>query len=247
MPEGPSTWDGTAEVNDTVFQVVADIINTQGDLTAEATITSDLLGTASYSLTGTHDPRTGDFAFAPEAWIEAPPIEIEVVGMRGTFDPETNTLSGLMSDYAGMQDNALTGGPVELALVSGDGEPTQIGDEANALPSPASFTGTYICSGPEREVELKLAASEAGAYTGELTFGDLTIADGYGTFEVTAVHNPTTGGLTLVPGLYTASETEENFVAFFVDGTFNATNGSLNGEGRTNVGPCPSAAWNVAL
>lgn len=249
LPEGDSTWTGTVTVSDRLFPVDVALTNTGGDVVGQVTISDNPdspmgLGTGIYSVTGTHEPVSGRIAMAPLDWIQEPEIQIELVGVSGTYDPASQTLSGTVADYASGTDNTLTGGPAELTLVTGDGAPTAIGDLGAALPEgERAFTGTHQCTGGQREIAGTLTYDGVGDVSGELSFGDLTLADGTSTFAFTGVHNPSTGGLTLVPGLY--SENVGTFASFFVEATYDPGADAFTGEGRINVGSCPSDLWNA--
>jgi hypothetical protein len=244
MPEGDSTWTGTVSVSDRSFPVEVALTNTGGDVAGQVTIQDDPdapmgLGTGIYSVTGTHEPVSGRIAIAPQDWVQEPDLQIELVGLSGSYDPATQTLSATVADYASGADNTLTGGPAELSLVTGDGTPTAIGGLGAALPEgERTFTGTHQCIGGEREVAGTLTYDGVGDVSGELSFGNLTLADGTSTFAFTGVHNPSTGGVTLIPGLY--SENVGTFAAFFVEATFDPGDDAMAGEGRINVGSCPS-------
>lgn len=245
MPEGVSTWEGTMEVSGLSFQLSVEITNTGGDLTAVAHFEeeeTEYFGPGSYTLTGTHSPHSGLFALAPDEWLEVPPYQTpELLGLFGTYDPETNILNGTAADYASGENNSLGGGEAALVLVSGDGAPTPSGSGELALPETTLFSGTHQCTGPVRELEGEIVYDGSGGLSGSITFGDPDFSDGSATFEFTGVHNPDNGRITLVPGLYT--DTTPAYLSFFVEALHEPAAGTLNGEGRTGSGPCAAEGW----
>jgi hypothetical protein len=252
LPEGMSTWSGQLEVNGVLFAAEASITNTGGDLQAAVTIMDHPdqplgFGEAEYSLTGTHEPGSGLVALAPDAWIVDPPTPIELVGFDGSYDPDTQTLSGVVVDYASGLDNSLTGGPAILELVDGPGEPTVVGDEAASLANGSqTFTGQLQCTGPVREVEGQLVYDGQGSVSGSLTLGDPGLGTPLGTFAISGVHNPSTGGITLIPGLWDP-DTNHNILTFFIDGTYDPDTGEFVGDQRTNTAVCPPGTWQTSI
>jgi hypothetical protein len=161
------------------------------------------------------------------------------------YDPEAKVISGMLVDYAAGEDNTLAGGPLTIELVDGDGEPTVVGDEAAALADGSQvFVGSMSCTGAARDSETTLVYDGAGGVSGELRLGDPDFVSPLGTFAVTGVHNPSTGGLTLIPGLWL--ESFDSKLTFFIDGTFDAGSGAFNGDVRTNTSACPPATWESA-
>jgi len=246
LPTGTSAWTGSGEVNGLTFLVDATLDNVGGDLTGTVTVRDSPeapvgVGEGTYAVSGTHEPVSGLVALAPDDWIEMTDFQIEVLGLLGTYDAETGEIDGTLGDYATADDNVLRGGPITLVLESGDGEPLQAGDEALSLPvdEAVTFVGSHRCSSSQREATATLTYDGEGFVSGTLSYGDLTLVDGTNTFEVTGVHNPSTGGVTLMPGLYT--ETGGNsYLTFYLDGTFDPAAGSLDGQGRTTLGACPT-------
>ena len=51
---------------------------------------------ASYSVTGTYDAKTGGFHLEPKSWIGPHPAVLEMIGMEGTRDPASRKLMGKM-------------------------------------------------------------------------------------------------------------------------------------------------------
>lgn len=247
LPEGSSRWEGAFEAGGMSFAVALDLANSGGDLSGVVTIVDDGITPAqfagsSYSVTGTHEPFSGRVALAPQDWIEEPSVAVELLGLSAVYDPTSDTLAGTVADYASGVDNNLEGGPGSLSRVSGDGAPTVEGDLALALPTGSTaFAGTHQCTGSEREIAGTITFDGEGAVSGELSFGDLTLAENAHTFEFTGVHNPSTGGITLVPGLYT--ETDGAYAAFFVEALLDPQENGFFGEGRVNVGSCPPDLW----
>jgi hypothetical protein len=248
LPEGVSTWKGTAELGSLAFEIEVTITNAGGDLEASITITDDpnapiQVGTHVFSCTGTHEPTAGLVALAPTAWIVEPEFALlELVGFAGSYDPATKRLSGALVDYAKGGDNVVTESSVNLDLVDGPGEPTVRGDEASSLVvGSQSFTGTSECTGPVRETAGSIEYDGAGGVSGTISLGDPTLATPLGTFAVTGVHNPSTGGLTLVPGLWT--DTMDTKLTFFVDGTHDPTTKKYEGDMLTNIAACPADTW----
>ncbi|HMV68982.1 MAG TPA: hypothetical protein PKA64_19190 [Myxococcota bacterium] len=246
LPSGDSAWEGEGVINGFTILLTLELSNDGGDLTGEATIEDDPeaplgLGTGIYTLTGTHDPESGLIAFAPNAWVRSPLFESELIGFIGAYDPETDTIDGNLADYASEPDNQLLGGPASVTRTSGDGAALEAGDGGAGLPEGTRpYTGSQQCTSDEREAEGELTYDGAGAVSGTITFGDYTLAEGRHTFAFTGVHNPSTGGVTLVPGLF---ETEGRYVSFFVDATYDPSADTFNGDGRTNTGPCPPGLW----
>ena len=247
LPEGDSTWEGTIEVSGIVFPFSLELTNSGGDLSGAALFedhpdTPLGFGSGRYTLTGTHEPGSGLVAMAPGEWLDEPDIELELLGFSGVYDADTDAMTGMAADYASGSDNALVGGPASLTRTGGSGAPTAVGARAAALPTDTrSFSGTYTCTSSEREVAGELTYDGAGALTGTVSFGDLSLAESTNTFAVTGVHNPSTGGVTLIPGLY--SETDRTFATFFVEATYDPAADAFAGGGRVNVGPCPTEAW----
>ncbi len=91
----------------------------------------------------------------------------------------------------------------------------------------------------------ELTYDGGGSVSGAISFGDPTLAESTNTFAFTGVHNPSTGGLTLIPGLYT--QTDAAFATFFVEATYDPSADSFSGEGRINVGSCPDGLWQVGF
>lgn len=251
LPEGESTWRGSFMVNGLSIATELVLTNAGGDLTGQMTVSDDPeapigLGRGEYSVSGTYEPTSQRIAIAPNAWSVEPSVMIELLGFLGAYEPERGAMAGTVADYASGDDNTLAGGPGQLLFVSGDGAPTAAGAGANSLPvGSRSFTGRYQCGGPEREVTGDLTFDGGGAVSGTVTYGLPTLADGSNTFVFTGVHNPTTGRVTLVPGLYTSSVT--SLVAMFVEASYDPTDDAIRGGGRTNVGPCAVQAWDVAF
>lgn len=251
LPEGSSTWTGNMEVGSFNFLLDLELENSGGALVALATFADDPeapagMGTATYRLTGTHEPGSGLLALAPDDWVGEARDELELLGATATYDPETQTLTGLVADYASGTENELVGGPLSATLVSGDGAPTTEGDRARGLAEGAhSFTGTLQCTSSQREVEGSLEYDGQGAITGSMIIGDTSVSSPLGTFEFTAVHNPTTGGLTLVPGLWV--DPDHSTVTFFIDGSYDPGTGLFTGDQRTNSNACPDDTWSVTV
>lgn len=251
LPEGTSTWTGTMEVGGFPFLLAFTLENTGGDLVAEATFEDDPdapagIGSATYQLTGTHDPTNGLLALAPDRWVGEPRDDLELLGATATYDPDTRTLTGRIVDYASGDDNSLAGGPLTATLASGDGEPTRIGDLGRALEvGSRTFSGTMRCTSAEREVEGAFEYDGAGGLVGSMTIGDPGLDTPLGKFEFTGVHNPTTGGITLVPDLWIRPT--HTLVTFFVDGLHDPGSGAFTGDQRTNTDACPDDTWSVVI
>jgi hypothetical protein len=242
LPSGTSTWSGEIEV--AAFQFVTDVEldNDGGDLTAVVSFAAEAL-TGAYRVTGTYDPGSETFALVPENWTEEPAIAVEMFGMIGRY--EDGALVGEARDTASGDDNTLYGGPLTLQWQSGSGAAVAVGSADHTLVS-SDFSGMFRCSTATRPVEGRLDHDGNGGLTGTLTFADTEIGvDDIGTFELLGVHNPSTGGVTLVPDLWTA--TDRNFATFFVDLTHDGADGSLLGDTRINVGGCATDEFDVAL
>lgn len=251
LPEGSSTWTGAMEVGGFNFLLDLTLENTGGDLVAIATFADDPeapagMGTATYQLTGTHEPTSGMLALAPDDWVGEAREELELLGATATYDPDTQTLTGVIVDYASGSENNLLGGPMSASLVSGDGAPTAEGDRGKALSEGAhTFVGTLQCTSSVREVEGTLDFDGQAAIAGAMTIGDTSVSTPLGAFEFTAVHNPTTGGLTLVPGLWV--DPDHSTVTFFIDGAYDPSTSLFNGDQRTNTNACPDDTWSVTI
>lgn len=251
LPEGSSSWTGNMEAAGFPFLFEVDIVNTGGDLTATATFTDDPedpsgIGGGTFTLQGTHSPESGLVALAPTAWVDPPDIEVELVGLEATWDPEARTLTGTVADYASGTNNTLSGGPLSATLVSGDGAPSTLGDEGASLADgELSFSGTMQCTSDPREVVATLTHDGTGGLSGQLTIGDPGLDDPLGVMEFTGVHNPTTGGITLVPGLWV--DPDHTILAFFIDGTYDPATGAFTGDQLTNVAACPAGTWSVSF
>ena len=251
LPEGSSTWSGTMEVGGSTFLLDFTLENTGGEVEATATFTDDPdapagMGTGTYTLKGTHEPVSGLLALAPIAWVVEPELDLELLGATATYDPATGTLQGMIVDYATGESNTLLGGPMEATMTSGDGAPTVVGDLGAALSTGShTFVGTIQCTSSVREVEGTLEYDGAGAVAGTMTIGDTGLDTPLGTFAYSGVHNPSTGGLTLAPGLWVDSEANTN--TFFVNGSYDASSGAFTGDQLTNTAACPPDTWNVTV
>lgn len=251
MPEGESAWSGTMEVGGQNFLADFELNLTGGDVRGSITFRDDPedpagFGEGTYDVRGTHEPTSGLLALAPYAWTETPDVESELLGFLGVYDGEAEELVGAIVDYATGVDNFLVGGPARASLVSGDGEPVAEGDGSAALSEGANtFTGTVQCTGPVRDVVLTLDYDGAGAVEGSLTVGDIGVDTPLGTYAVAGVHNPSTGGITLTPGLWTDFDT--SVLTFFVHGSFDPSSGAFDGDQLTNVDACPRGTWQAAI
>lgn len=249
LPEGVSTWTGQGEIDGLTFGYDVTITNNGGDLTATAKITDDAglgLGSPEFALSGTHEPTAGRVALAPNDWITPPDIDIELIGLEGVYEPEAKTLSGMFVDFAKGTENYLLGGPVTLTLVDGPGAATIRGDESRSLVAGSQkFSGQLQCTGPVRETEVELIYDGAGGLTGTLKVGDPGLATPIGAFAITGVHNPSTGGITLVPGLWINDQGAS--LAFYIDGTYDPMTGSFNGDQWTNTAACPTGTWKSTI
>lgn len=236
LPQGDSTWEGSLEIGGVSADVVFDLTNEGGDLDGAVTFAAET-GLGTYTLTGTYEPTSNQIAMAPGDWVGANP-NIELNGFWGTYDPDAGTISGTVSDTASQNNNVLYGGPFLVTLAGGGGDPTPIGDRAQAFPASASFTGTMYCASVERPVGGTLDYDGAGWVSGELTFADEDLSDPHGTFEIFGVHNPDNGNITLLPGLYTESLGDRNFATFWFDGVYDPSDGSYVADHRINQGGC---------
>lgn len=249
LPEGVSTWTGQGVINSLTFGFDVTITNSGGDLTATATMKDDPglgLGSPEFALSGTHEPTAGRVALAPNTWITPPDVNIELIGLEGVYDPAAKTLTGTLVDFAKGTENFLLGGPFTLTLVDGAGAATTRGDESKSLAiGSQKFSGQLQCSGPVRETEGELVYDGAGGLTGTLTVGDPGLATPIGAFTITGVHNPSTGGITLVPGLWI--DDQGAVLAFYIDGTYDPGTGSFNGDQWTNTAACPTGTWKTTI
>lgn len=251
MPEGISTWKGVAEGNDYTLLAEATITNTNGDLTASITLSDDPnapLGfvTGVYTLTGTHEPTAGLVALAPGAWTVEPTPLIEHSGFMGSYDPAMKRLAGRIASFASGQNNRVDGGTMTLDLVDGPGEPTVRGGEGASLVAGShKFSGTLQCSGPVRETEGTLDYDGVGGVAVTVTLGDPDLASPLGTYEMSGVHNPSTGGITLTPGLwidYGGAKANS-----FVDGAYDPVTRRFDGDLLSFDSSCPPATWKSTL
>jgi hypothetical protein len=252
LPEGATTWTGSMELGGFPFLIDFELDLTGGDVRGTVSFQDDPeepsgFGSATYRVRGTHEPSSGLLALAPYEWIEEPDRESELLGFIGAYDGETEELVGTIVDYATGMDNTLLGGPVRATLVSSDGgDPTAVGDGAHGLTVGANpFTGTTQCTGPVRDVAGTLDYDGGGAIEGTLTIGDLGVDNALGTFAATGVHNPSTGGITLVPGLWI--DFNVSVLTFFVHGAHDATTGAFEGDQLTNVDACPRGLWDATV
>lgn len=247
LPEGVSTWAGQGEIDDLPLQFDVTITNSGGDLTATAKITDNPgLGSPEFALSGTHEPSAGRVALAPNNWIVQPDLPIELIGVEAVYDPEAKTLTGTLVDFAKGSENYLRGGPLTLSLVDGPGEATIRGDESRSLTvGSQTFSGQLQCTGPVRETAGELVYDGAGGLTGSLTVGDPGLDNPIGAFTITGVHNPSTGGITLVPGLWI--DDQGTVLTFYVDGTFDPETGSFTGDQWTQIAACPTGTWNTTI
>ncbi len=252
LPEGSSTWGGRFEVAGSGFLADLTLVNTGGDLTATVTFDDDPeassgLGRGVYSLTGTHEPRSGRVVLAPEAWTEAPAMSVELLGFDATYDPNAGTLTGTVVDYASGQDNTQAGGEGVFTLLSGDGAPTVPGEGARGFdPGSHTFFGSIQCTGPMRSVSGTFEYDGAGGLDGDVIVGGPGIDQPIGTFAFVGVHNPDTGSITLAPRLWATPAGDEP-LTFFVDGAFDPATGRFTGNLRTNTNACPDGPWSVEI
>ena len=129
-----------------------------------------------------------------------------------------------------------------MSLVSGEGEPSSVGDRARDLgQGDHPFTGTLQCTGPVRDVAGTLSLDGKGGLTGFIVTGDTSLDTPLGTFAVEGVYNPTTGGITLIPGLW--EDPDHSIVSYMIDATYDPATGSFNGDQLTNVAVCPADLW----
>jgi hypothetical protein len=252
LPEGTSTWGGRFEGGTFGYLAELTLVNTGGDLTATVVFDDDPaasagLGRAVYTLTGTHEPRSGIVVLAPQDWTEAPAGSVELLGFEATYDPVSGTLTGIIVDYASGGNNSQVDGTGVFTLLASDGAPTTRGDAARGLDAGAhTFFGNLQCTGPSRILRGTLDYDGAGAIAGTVTIGGPAIEQPIGTFAFVGVHNPDTGAITLSPRLWLeASGTEP--LTFFVDGAFDVGTGRFDGALRTNTNACPSGVWGVEM
>lgn len=251
LPEGESSWEGPVELAGSTFLLALALENDGGDLSGVATFSDHPdqpvgLGSGTYSVTGTHEPGSGLLVIAPGSWIQQPNVNVELLGLSAIYDPEAGTLNGTAADYASGSDNTLQGGPALLSWVSGDGAPTAFGDRSRELPEGTrAFSGTHQCTSAERELAGELSYEGAGRVSGTISFGDLTLSESTNTFAFSGVHNPSTGGITLAPGLYT--QTDRTYLGFFVEATYDPATDRFDGGGRTNQGPCDGELWKAGF
>ena len=247
MPEGVSTWRGRSESPDYTLLAEATITNTNGDLTATLTLADDPdapigFEMGVYSLVGTHEPTGGLIALAPVAWTIEPIPLIELSGFLGSYDPATKRLTGTIAGYASGIQNTVDDGSLTLDLVDGPGEPTVRGDEASSLVvGSQNFGGTMQCAGPVRETAGTLDYDGAGGVVVSVTLGDPDLATPLGTYAMRGVHNPSTGGITLAPGLWVDSG--DNKLNTFVDGTYDPATRRFDGDVGSYDASCPAATW----
>ena len=243
-----NSWTGTGSYQGTSFDVSLELGNDRGDLTGVVTLTdnpdSELgFGSGVYAVTGTHDPQSGRIALAPEEWLEVPDVELDLLGFSGTYDMTAGTIVGTVADFATVGRNELGGGPVTLNRTGGDTTVLEAAGMDKALPTETrSFSGTQQCTSDVREMAGELTFDGNGSVSGEISYGDVTLAEGTYTFTFTGVHNTETGGITLVPGVYTADEGHD-YRTFFVEATYDPAGDRFDGEGRINIGSCPDDYW----
>lgn len=250
LPEGRSTWNGTGEVSGITFLLDLTLDNDGGDLTASVVVADDPeapagIGSGTFTLEGTHAPQSGVFALAPVEWTEQPDLAIELVGATGSYDIDSGTLTGQLRDWATSSGNHLDGGPFTLTLVKGEGEPSSVGDQARALASSQTYTGTMQCTGDPREVEGILEHDGQGGVTGTMTVGDPELDSPLGTFALDGAHNPTTGGITVAPLEW--EEPAPSILTFMVSGSWNPETGAWTGDQLTNTAACPAGTWEATI
>jgi hypothetical protein len=249
LPEGESQWTGTMEVGGQPFLADFELNVTGGDLRGTFTFRDDPedpagFGEGTFEVRGTHAPSGGLVAIAPYSWVDTPDTESELLGFIGAYDGEE--LVGSIVDYATGDMNLLLGGPLRATMVSGDGAPVSDGDRANGLSvGEHTFSGTLRCTGPTRDVVGTFEVDDAGEVVGSMTLGDPGVDSPLGTFAFTGVHNPTTGGITLVPGLWT--EFNVSVQTFFIHGSYDVGSGAYDGDQLTNTDACPRDTWSVVI
>ena len=249
LPEGPSTWAGEGQVLGFSFPIEVTLENSGGDLTGSVTLSDPdgILGfdTGTYTIVGTHAPESGAFALAPVAWTVDPAVAIELLGATGAHDPEADTLTGQLRDYASGDQNTLAGEAFTLTRQSGDGAPTPVGDGAKALPATATLSGTMRCTGSDRELTGSLTHDGAGRVTGSVTLGNPGLDTPLGTFGVDGAHNPTTGAITVAPLPWV--EPDHSTKNFGVTGAWDPATGAWDGDVWTDVAACPPGTWAVVV
>lgn len=244
LPQGESTWSGTVDLSGVEFAVAMTLENDGGLLEAAVTFEDSAGGTGTMFGQGTHDPASGLLALAPIEWEDQANAGQELPGLTARYDHDTGTITGTAVDYTTPQDNVLRGGALVLTMDSGEGDPLAVGDEARSLAvGDNAFAGTFQCTGPVRETEGTLTYDGEGAVTGEIVVGDPTLDTPLGTFDLSGVHDPTSGGITLVPGVWTSGS--HNTLTFFVSGTYDPGTGAFDGDQGTNTGACPPGQWSV--
>lgn len=251
LPEGQSTWTGSGQVSGVPVQLSLALTNTDGDLSGTVTVSDDPsapigLGEGTFSITGAHDAGSGEVAVGPVAWVAQPAIEIELLGATGRFDLDAGTLSGQLRDWASASDNSLQGGPFSLTLDSGDGDPTPVGDAAQALPAGgATFAGSMQCTGAVREVSGELSVDADGVVTGSMTVGDTALDTPLGTFGFDGVANASTGALVILPLIW--DDPAPSTLTFGIAGRYDAASGAWTGDQLTNTAACPAGTWQVTV
>jgi len=246
LPEGVSTWMGQGEAEGLNLEFDVKITNSGGDLTATIKVKDADFGDPELALSGTHEPTAGRVALAPNDWIKPPTLGSSLLGIEGVYDPDAKTLTGMLVGFVTGSDSSLVGGPITLTLVDGPGPATIPGDESKSLVvGSQKFSGQAQCTGPVRETDGELVYDGAGGITGTLTVGDPGLDKPLGTFAITGVHNPSTGGITLVPGLWTFDLGVTG--NFYVDGTYDKSTSSFNGDQWTATATCPQGTWKTTI
>ena len=249
LPEGSSTWAGEGQVTGISFPIEVTLETTGGDLTGSVTLSDPGgvlgFGTGTYTIIGTHAPESGAFAVAPTDWTVEPDVAIELLGATGTHDPEADTLTGQLRDYASGTNNVLNGEGFTLSRLTGDGAPTPVGDGGRALPATATLSGSMRCAGAERQLSGSLAHDGAGRVTGTITLGDPGLDTPLGTFGVDGAHNPTTGAITVAPQPWVAPD--HSTKNFLVSGAWDPDTGAWAGDVLTDVAACPPSTWNAVV
>ncbi len=172
---------------------------------------------------------------------------MDLLGLAGTYDVGAGTITGTIADYAVVGANALAGGPVTLSRTAGDAKVPDPAGTERALPvGTRPFSGTQRCTSSEREMKGEITFDGNGSVSGEISFGDMTLAEATYTFAFSGVHNTETGGITLIPGVFTAQEGHD-YRTFFVEATYDPATDRFDGEGRVNIGSCPDDYWQAGF
>lgn len=250
LPIGESAWSGTLSLITGPLDVDLSLTNSKGVLGGRLTFhegTGDDAREGTFAISGVHEPASGRVVLVPGAWISDERVP-RTVGFLGTWDPEAGTMVGEAIGTTSQADGTPIGGPTTFTLVASAGPLLAPGDGARAMDTGTNtFLGTFGCVGNPRPIRGTLENDGAGAVVGSFTWAHADLDLPVGTFEVEGVHDPTSGGLALVPGRWVERNGDGEYATFFVDVDYDPSHRSLEGDVRNDTGTCQPGLFDVVV